>query len=69
MKMSRYRVCAVFVWVSVFLRIGDFFVFCENYFFAIMTDFFLFLEVNFCMFSEGPLQFLECFLSNLVRAK
>ena len=50
MKMSRYRVCAVCVGFS-FLKI----VFYENYFFAIMTDLFLFLEVNFCTFSEGPL--------------
>ena len=54
MKMSRYCVCAVCVGFS-FLKIGDFFVFYENYCFAIMTDLFLFLEVNFCTFSEGPL--------------
>ena len=39
----------------IFWRIVDFFVFCENFVFAIMTDLFLFLEVNFCMFSEGAL--------------
>ena len=50
MKMSKYRVCDVFVWVSVF-EDWRFFVFYDIYFFAIMTDLFLFLEVNFCTFS------------------
>lgn len=52
MKMSRYRVCAVCVGFS-FLKIGDFFVFYENYFFAIMTDLFLFLELIFARFQKA----------------